>query len=198
MGVDKPKKTCYNNKVPSERRLCRNGGIGRRPGLKIPWEQSRAGSIPVSGTIISRGRAAWSARRAHNPEVVRFKSHPRNQKRFHSRYNFGYGILLYIRKMPHFCPKTAHFDGFEGVFSYKTDKSAILCPTKTEEADFVRLRVWSFKESNCATSINIIMCINLIICSLAFFQEIVPNSALRLYFAYIPHEMHEDLLSRQQ
>ena len=40
--------------------------------------------------------------------------------------------------------------------------------------------------------------INLIICSLAFFQEIVPNSALRLYFAYIPHEMHEDLLSRQR
>ena len=65
-------------------------------------------------------------------------------------------------------------------------------------ADFVRLRVQSFKESICATSINIIMCINLIICSLAFFQEIVPNSALRLYFAYIPHEMHEDLLSRQQ
>ena len=42
------------------------------------------------------------------------------------------------------------------------------------------------------------MCINLIICSLDFFQEIVPNSAWRLYFAYIPHEMHEDLLSRQQ
>ena len=61
-----------------------------------------------------------------------------------------------------------------------------------------RSRVQSFKESICATSINIIMCINLIICSLAFFQEIVPNSALRLYFAYIPHEMHEDLLSRQQ
>ena len=61
-----------------------------------------------------------------------------------------------------------------------------------------RSRIQSFKESICATSINIIMCINLIICSLAFFQEIVPNSALRLYFAYIPHEMHEDLLSRQQ
>ena len=26
---------------------------------------------------IQRGRAVWSARRAHNPEVVRFKSHPR-------------------------------------------------------------------------------------------------------------------------
>ena len=78
------------------------------------------------------------------------------------------------------------------------DKSAILCPIKTEVADFVRLRVQSFKESICATGINIKMYINLIICSLAFFQEIVPNSALRLYFAYIPHEMHEDLLSRQQ
>ncbi len=44
----------------------------------------RAGSIPVSGTttnFISRGRAARLARRAHNPEVRRFKSPPRNQKR---------------------------------------------------------------------------------------------------------------------
>ena len=96
-------------------------------------------------------------------------------------------------KMAHFCPFTAYFGGFEGVFSFINDKSAILCPVGTEVADFV-----SFKESICATSINVIMCINLIICSLAFFQEIVPNSALRLYFAYIPHEMHEDLLSRQQ
>ncbi len=44
----------------------------------------RAGSIPVSGTkatkLISRGRAARLARRAHNPEVRRFKSPPRNQK----------------------------------------------------------------------------------------------------------------------
>ena len=96
-------------------------------------------------------------------------------------------------KMPHFCPFAAHFGGFEGVFSFINDISAFACPAKTETADFV-----SFKESICATSIRIIMCINLIIWSLAFFQEIVPNSALRLYFAYIPHERHEDLLSRQQ
>ena len=68
------------------------------------------------------------------------KSPPRNQKRFHSRYNFGYGILLYIRKMPIFRPLTAIFGGFEGIFSYKTDKSAILCPTKTEVADFVSFK----------------------------------------------------------
>ena len=74
------------------------------------------------------------------------KSHLRNQKQFHSRYNFGYGILLYIRKTPYFCPKTTYFGDFEGVFSYKNDKSASLCPTKTEVADFVRLRVQSFKE----------------------------------------------------
>ena len=55
------------------------------------------------------------------------KSHLRNQKGFHSRYNFGYGILLYMRK----CPFTAHFGGFEGDFSYKNDKSATLCPGKT-------------------------------------------------------------------
>ena len=68
------------------------------------------------------------------------------QKQFHSRYNFGYGILLYMRKMPTFCPLTPLFGGFEGVFSYKTDKSAFACPDKTEVADFVRLRVKSFKE----------------------------------------------------
>ena len=70
------------------------------------------------------------------------KSPPRNQKRFHSRYNFGYGILLYIRKTAHFCPLTAHFGGFKGVFSFVNDKSAILCPGKTEVADFL-----SFKDS---------------------------------------------------
>ena len=39
---------------------------------------SRTGSIPVSGTIY-RGVEQLVARRAHNPEAVRFKSHPRNQ-----------------------------------------------------------------------------------------------------------------------
>ena len=68
------------------------------------------------------------------------KSHLRNKKRFHSRYNFGYGILLYIRKMPLFCPLTAPFGGFEGVFSYINDKSAILCHDKTEVADFVSFK----------------------------------------------------------
>ena len=68
------------------------------------------------------------------------KSHLRNQKRFHSRYNFGYGILLYIRKMPCFRPFTAHFGGFKGGFSYINDKSAMLCPGKTEVADFVSFK----------------------------------------------------------
>ena len=62
------------------------------------------------------------------------------KKRFLSRYNFGYGILLYIRKIPYFSPKTAHFGGFEGIFSYFNDKSAILCPGKTEVADFVSFK----------------------------------------------------------
>ena len=64
----------------------------------------------------------------------------RNQKRFHSRYNFGYGILLYIRKMPCFCPLTAILGGFEGIFSYKTDKSAILCCVTAKVADFVSFK----------------------------------------------------------
>ena len=118
--------------------------------LKNPLiREYRTGSNPVTGTIQCRrknrqiqyrGVEQLVARRAHNPEAVWFKSHLRNQKRFHSRYNFGYGILLYVRKIPRFCPFTAHFGGFEGVFSYRNDKSAILCPGKTEVADFVSFK----------------------------------------------------------
>ena len=99
--------------------------------------------VPVRSRFPAPYIAEWSslvARRAHNPKVAWFKSRLRNQKRFHSRYNFGYGILLYIRKTPLFCPKTALFGGFEGVFSYKTDKSAFACPGKTETADFVSFK----------------------------------------------------------
>ena len=42
--------------------------------------------------------------------------------------------------MPNFCPLTAHFGGFEGVFSYRTDKSAFACPGETETADFVSFK----------------------------------------------------------
>ena len=80
---------------------------------------------------------AANDRRASSPRI---KSHLRNQKRFHSRYNFGYGILLYIRKIPHFRPFTAHFGGFEGIFSCINDKSAFLCLGKTETADFVSFK----------------------------------------------------------
>ena len=62
------------------------------------------------------------------------------KKRFHSRYNFGYGILLYMRKTAHFCSFTALFGGFEGVFYFINDESAILCLAKTEVADFVSFK----------------------------------------------------------
>ena len=42
--------------------------------------------------------------------------------------------------MPYFCPLTAHFGGFKGVFSYINNKSANLCPGKTEVADFVSFK----------------------------------------------------------
>ena len=45
-----------------------------------------------------------------------------------------------MRKMLYFCPFTAHFGGFQGVFSYISNKSAILCPAKTEVADFVSFK----------------------------------------------------------
>ena len=89
---------------------------------------------------LGKSNAAPCRRREPKASLGCSTSHPRNQKRFHSRYNFGYGILLSIRKMPYFCPFTAHFGGFEGVFSYKNDKSAILCPAKTEVADFVSFK----------------------------------------------------------
>jgi hypothetical protein len=45
-----------------------------------------------------------------------------------------------MRKTADFCPFTAHFGGSRGVFSCKTDKSANLCPAKTEVADFVSFK----------------------------------------------------------
>ena len=79
--------------------VCRSGEIGRRPGLKIPCDESH---VPVrarfpapillfrfAGTARQtlfhpkrqyRGVEQLVARRAHNPEVVWFKSHPRNQQ----------------------------------------------------------------------------------------------------------------------
>ena len=79
--------------------ICRSGGIGRRPGLKIPWEQSRAGSIPVSGTKLNI--AEWSssvARRAHNPKVVWFKSRLRNQKNPLHRRCEGFFIVTVVQE----------------------------------------------------------------------------------------------------
>jgi hypothetical protein len=43
-------------------------------------------------------------------------------------------------KTAHFCPLTAHFGDFKGVFSYSNNNSAILCPVGTEAADFVSFK----------------------------------------------------------
>ena len=68
----------------------RNGGTGRRPGLKIPWDENPVPvrsrfPAPIRRTLESpfgtyRGVEQLVARRAHNPEVRRFKSPPRNQQ----------------------------------------------------------------------------------------------------------------------
>ena len=42
---------------------------------------SRTGSTPASGTTNIAGWSSSVARRAHNPKVVRFKSHSRNQQK---------------------------------------------------------------------------------------------------------------------
>ena len=60
-----------SRKTALEMPKCRCGGIGRRPGLKIPWE-----NIPYRFDPGHRHQvhiAEWSnpvARRAHNPKVV--------------------------------------------------------------------------------------------------------------------------------
>ena len=38
---------------------CRNGGIGRHEGLKIPWPQGCAGSSPARGTSLFTGLTLW-------------------------------------------------------------------------------------------------------------------------------------------
>ena len=76
---------CYYNgavnRKAAESLNRRNGGTGRRPGLKIPWEL-----IPYRFDPGFRHQyiAEWSslvARRAHNPKVVWFKSCLRNQNK---------------------------------------------------------------------------------------------------------------------
>ncbi len=88
--VDKRKEVCYNKQVAKRATMsahirvtfCRCGGTGRRPGLKIPCYESnvpvRSRSPAPHQNFPYRGVEQLVARRAHNPEVVRFKSHPRN------------------------------------------------------------------------------------------------------------------------
>jgi len=45
-----------------------------------------------------------------------------------------------MRKTAHFRPFTAHFGDFEGIFSFRNTKFAILCPVGTEVADFVSFK----------------------------------------------------------
>ena len=71
---------------------CRSGGIGRRPGLKIPWERSRAGSTPVSGTIY-RGVEQLAARRAHNPEAAGSSPAPATIKSCNRK---GYRTFIFV------------------------------------------------------------------------------------------------------
>ena len=54
--------------------MCRRGGIGRRPGLKIPWvvipvPVRPRSPVPITSTSYRRGVEQLVARRAHNPEA---------------------------------------------------------------------------------------------------------------------------------
>ena len=49
---------CYNLSRKRNHKICRNGGIGRRKGLKIPRWKHRIGSTPIFGTkTLSRNHA---------------------------------------------------------------------------------------------------------------------------------------------
>ena len=71
---------------------CRCGGIGRRPGLKIPWE-----NIPYRFDPGHRHQfhiAEWSnpvARRAHNPKVVGSNPASATKKR-----RTPFGVLCFL------------------------------------------------------------------------------------------------------
>ena len=65
---------------------------------------SRTGSTPASGTNYIAEWSSLVARRAHNPKVMRFKSHLRNQKKPKLNQRFGVGFFLYL---------VAENDGFE-------------------------------------------------------------------------------------
>ena len=67
-----------------------------------------------------------------------------SQKRFHSRYNFGYGILLYIRKMPIFRSLNAHFGCFEGIFIILTINPPSSAPLRQK---WRILYAWGFNRS---------------------------------------------------
>ena len=128
---------CYNVMRSDEGFVCRSGEIGRRPGLKIPCDESH---VPVrarfpapillfrfAGTAKQtvfhpkkqyRGVEQLVARRAHNPEVVWFKSHPRNHN----------ATVILIELRWHFSmPENRLIQGFSDLSAYKrTPRQAIL------------------------------------------------------------------------
>ena len=55
---------------------------------------SRTGSTPASGTIYIAEWSSLAARRAHNPKVMRFKSHLRNQK--NSEHHLVYRVFSFF------------------------------------------------------------------------------------------------------
>ena len=55
---------------------------------------SRTGSTPASGTNNIAEWSSLAARRAHNPKVMRFKSHLRNQK--NSEHQLVYRVFSFL------------------------------------------------------------------------------------------------------
>ncbi len=82
---------------------CRNDGIGRRAGLKIPWWQHRAGSTPASGTktaVPHRGAAVFLCLRWENPPNVFRQNHVRFVMPRRPRKTFRRNGLPFLHSTP--------------------------------------------------------------------------------------------------
>ena len=76
-----PVSRSWEGKACAPKASSRDGGTGRRRGLKILRGFPRAGSNPAPGRKQSAGWSNQEARRAHNPEVVGSNPTPATSRR---------------------------------------------------------------------------------------------------------------------
>ena len=83
---------------------------------------SRTGSTPASGTIYIAEWSSLVARRAHNPKVMRFKSHLRNQMKPKLNHRFDLGFLFSLPSQKGFFLFLPCLSGVPYTFIYQNIK----------------------------------------------------------------------------